>query len=70
MDPMPGTDTATFRTGRHVLGDREGSVDRPNASVVDAENGQILGFDAVHVGSVGNGEGTTPQVIFTLRGNG
>ena len=27
MDPMPGTDAAAVGAGRHVLGDREGSVD-------------------------------------------
>lgn len=31
--------------------------------MVNAENGQILRFDAVYVGSVRNGEGTTLQVI-------
>jgi hypothetical protein len=69
MDPMPGTDTATVRAGRHVLGDLEGSVDFPNTFVVDAENGQILGLDAVHVRSVRDGEGTTLHVVMTLRGN-
>ena len=69
MDPMPGTDTTTFGTRRHVLGDLEGSVDFPNTLVVDTENGQILGLDAVHVGGVRDGEGTTLQVLVALRRN-
>lgn len=67
MNPMPCTNTAAFGTGRHVRRDREGSADCPNTSVVDTKNGQILRLDTVHVRSVGNGEGTTPQVIFALR---
>jgi hypothetical protein len=65
MDPMPGTDTAALGAGRHVLGDLEGSVDFPNALVIDAENGQILGLDAVYIRSVRDGEGATLQVIVT-----
>ena len=67
MDPMPGTDTAAVGTRRHVLGDLEGSVYFPNTLVVDTENGQILGLDAVHIGGVRNGEGTTFQVIVALQ---
>jgi len=66
MDPMPSTDAAAIGASRHVLWNLEGSVDSPNALVVNAENGQILGLDAVHVGSVCNGEGTTLQVIMAL----
>ena len=67
VDPMPGADTAAIGTGRHVLGDLEGSVDLPNTLMVDTEDGQILGFDAVHVGGVRDREGTTFQVIMALR---
>jgi hypothetical protein len=49
MDPMPSTDTSTFGARWHVLGDLEAGVDVPHTLVVDAENGQILGLDAVHV---------------------
>jgi len=66
---MPGADTAALGTGRHVLGDLEGSVDFPDTLMVDTEDGQILGLDAVHVGSVRNREGTTFQVIVALREN-
>ena len=69
MDPMPGTDTAAIRARRHVLGDREGGVGYPNTLVVNAENSQILGLDAVHVGIVCNGEGTTLHVVDALKGN-
>ena len=69
VDPMPGTDAAAFGTGRHVLGDLEWGVDFPNTFVVDTENSQIFGFDAVHVGSVRDREGTTLQVLMALRGN-
>jgi len=69
MDPVPSTDTAAIGAGRHVLGDLERSVDFPNTLVVDAENGQILRLDAVHVRSVRNGEGTTLQVVMALGGN-
>ena len=69
MDPMPSTDTAVFGASRHVLWNLEGGADLPNALVVNTENGQILGLDAVHVRCVCNGEGTTLQVIVTLRGN-
>ena len=69
MDPMPGTDTSALGAGRHVLGDIESSADFPNAFVVDAEDGQILGFDAVHVRSVRDGEGATLQIVGALRGN-
>ena len=69
MDPMPRTDAAVFGTSRHVLWNLEGSVDSPNALVVNTENGQILRLDAVHVGGVCNGEGTTLQVIVALGGN-
>lgn len=54
MNPMPGTDTATVGARRHILRNLEVGIDRPNALVVDAENGQILGLDAVHVRSIRN----------------
>jgi hypothetical protein len=54
MNPMPSTDTATLWARRHILGNLEGGVDGPNALMVDAENGQILGLDAVHVRSIRN----------------
>jgi len=69
MDPMPSTDTTAVRAGRHVLGDLEGSVDFPNTLVINTENGQILGLDAVHVGGIRDGEGATLQVIVALGGN-
>jgi len=69
MDPMPCTDAATLGARRHVLGNIEGSVDSPNALVVNAENGQILGLDAPYVRGVCNGECTTLQVIVALGGN-
>ena len=69
MDPMPCTDTATLGAGRHVLGNLEGSVDAPNTVVIDTEDRQILGLDAVHIGSVRDGEGTTLHVFMRLRGD-
>jgi len=69
MDPMPRTDAAALGARRHVLGNREVSVERPNTLVINAENGQIIGLDAVHVRGVCNGEGTTLQVIVALGGN-
>ena len=66
MDPMPRTDAAAIWARGHVLGNIEGSVDLPNTFVVNGENGQILGLDAVHVRSVCNGECTTLQVIEAL----
>ena len=69
MDPMPRTDAAAIWASRHVLWNLEGGVNSPNALVVDAENGQILGLDAVHVRGVCNGEGTTLQVIVALGEN-
>ena len=69
MNPMPGTDTATLGARRHVLGNREGSVGSPNTFVVNAENGQIFGLNAVHVRIVCDREGTTLQVIEALGGN-
>jgi hypothetical protein len=70
MDPMPGTDTAAVGAGRHILGDREESIDRPNTLTVDAENCQIRGLDAVHVGRVCNGKGASLHVINTLKRKG
>lgn len=52
MDPMPSTDAAAVWAGRHILGNLEDGVYHPNALMVDAENGQILGLNAVHVRSV------------------
>ena len=69
MDPMPSTDTAAFGTSRHVLWNLEGGANLPNTLVVDTENGQILGLEAVLVGGVCNGEGTTLQVIMALGEN-
>ena len=69
MDPMPSTDTAAFGASRHVLWNLELRANLPNTLVVNTENGQILGLDAVHVRCVCNGEGTALQVIVTLRGN-
>ena len=66
---MPGTDAAALGAGRHVLGDIESSADFPNTFVVDTEDGQILGLDAVHVRSVRDGEGATLQIVGALRGN-
>ena len=69
MDPMPRTDAAAFGTSRHVLWNLEGGADFPNTLVVNTENGQILGLDAVHIGCVCNGEGTTLQVTLALVEN-
>ena len=69
MNPMPRTDAAAIWASRHVLWNLEGGVNSPNALVVDAENGQILGLDAVHVRGVCNGESTTLQVIVALGEN-
>lgn len=66
---MPSTDTATVWARGHIRGDLEAGVDGPNTLMVDAENDQILGLDAVHVGRVGNGKGATLQVIYALKGN-
>ena len=66
---MPGTDTTAVGARWHVLGDLERSVDLPNTFVVDTEDSQILGLDAVHVGGIRDGEGTTLQVILALGGN-
>ena len=69
VDPVPSTDTAVIGAGRHVLGNLEQGIDYLNTLVVDAENCQILGLDAIHVRSVCNGKGATPQVINALKGN-
>ena len=66
---MPGADAAIIGAGRHILRDIEGSADFPDTFVVDTENGQILGLDAVHVRSVRDREGTTLQVIMALCRN-
>ena len=66
---MPGTDTTAVGARWHVFGDLERSVDLPNTFVVDTENSQILGLDAVHIGGIGDGEGATLQVILALGGN-
>jgi hypothetical protein len=63
MDPMPSTDTTAIWAGRHVLGDLEDGIDVPDALMVDAEDDQILGLDAVHVRSVRDGKGATLHVI-------
>ena len=67
VDPVPSTDTAVIGAGRHVLGNLEQGIDYLNTLVVDAENRQILGLDAIHVRSVCNGKGATPQVINALK---
>jgi len=69
MDPMPRTDAAALWASRHVLWNLEGGADLPNTLMVNAENGQILGLDAVHVRGVCNGQGTALQVIMALGGN-
>jgi hypothetical protein len=61
MQPPSGQGGMSFGTAK-------GCIDFPNTFVVNAENGQIFGLDAVHVGGVCNGEGTTPQVIVALGG--
>ena len=48
------------------MGNLEVGIDRPNALMVDAENGQILGLDAVHVRSIRNRKGATLQVVNAL----
>ena len=66
MDPMPSTDTTAIGTGWHVRGNLELRADRPNTLMVDTENGQVLGLDAVHIRGVRNGEGTTLHVVNAL----
>lgn len=68
MDPMPATDTAALGARRHVLGDLERCVDRPDTAVVNAENDQILRLYGVYIRSVRDGESATLQVIDTLKG--
>ena len=67
MDPVPGADTTAVWARRHVLGDLEDGVDGPNALMVNTEHDQILGFDAVHIRSVSDGQGATLQVIDALK---
>lgn len=67
MDPVPTTDATAVWAGRHVLGDLEDSVDAPDTLMVNAEDDQILGFNAVHVRSVRDGEGTTLQIVYALK---
>ena len=69
MDPMPGTDAAALGASRHFFRNLEDGADRPNTCLVNAENGQILRLDAVHIRIICNGEGATPQVINPLRRN-
>ena len=69
MDPMPGTDAAAGGARRHFSRNLEDGADRPNTCLVNAENGQILRLDAVHIRIVCNGEGATPQIINALRRN-
>jgi hypothetical protein len=66
MDPMPCTDAAALGARWHILRNCEGGVEFPNTCMVNAEDGQIFGLDAVHVGGVCNGESTTPHVIEAL----
>jgi hypothetical protein len=67
VDPMPSTDTTVLGAGRHVLGNLKQGINYLNTLVVDAEDRQILGLDAIHVRSVRNGKGATPQVIGALK---
>jgi len=69
MDPMPSTDAAALGARRHVLGNLEVGVELPNTRVVNGENGQILGLDALYIRGVCNGDGTTLHVIEALGGN-
>ena len=66
---MPSADTAIIGAGRYVLGNLEMGVDGPNAFVYDAENGQLLGLEAVDVGNVRDGKGATLQVINSMKRN-
>ena len=66
---MPSADAAIVGAGRHVLGNLELGVDGPDALVDDAENGQILGLEAVDVRSVRDGKSATLQVINSLKRN-
>ena len=66
---MPSADAAIVGAGRHVLGNLELGIDGPNALVDDAENGQILGLEAVDVRSVRDRKGATLQVINSLERN-
>ena len=67
MDPVPTADTTVVWAGRHVLRDLEDGVDAPDTLMIDAEDGQILGLDAVHVGSVRDGKGATLQIVYALK---
>ena len=66
---MPSADTAIIGAGRHILGNLELGIDGPDALVEDAEDGKILGLEAVDVRSVRDGKGATLQVINSLKIN-
>ena len=67
VNPEERADTATFRAGRHVGRNFEDSLKVPRASVVDTEDGEILGFHIVDIGLVDNSQGTTTNIIDVVR---
>ena len=66
---MPSADTTIIEAGRHILRNLELGIDGPDALVDDAEDGQILGLEALDVRSVRDRKGATLQVINSLKRN-
>ena len=49
MDPKPGAVATSGRAGRHPLWDLEVREARPDASLVNAEDSEVLGLNLGHV---------------------
>ncbi len=62
MNPVPRTDAAPFRAGRHIGGNLERGLEEPRAHVVYGENCEILRLNIVDIRLVSDSNGTTCNI--------
>lgn len=67
MDPEPSADTTTRWAWGHRGRDLEISEPVPNASMIDTEDGEILGFDLSYITLVSDRQRTSEEVVDTGR---
>ena len=67
MNPKPGADATASRAWRHSSWNLEVRKASPDAGLVHTEHSKILRLNLVHVALVGNGKGTSLEIVGAVR---
>ena len=70
VNPVECTYTTALGTRGHVRGNMEVGVEVPRPHEVHGKDSKILGLDIIDIRLVGNGNGTSCNVVFIVSVNG